>query len=249
MTFILDAIAILIVGAVIIWLIRLAVRLLAAFALAVACLGLALLAGGLAGFCTQLIAQHFQGVDPAVASTLVGVVAFVGTLALMVRRIWRPREGGDEIVGPSTPISDRVYAPPPIPVEEPVAPEKDRAVRNAWGRVLDLLPGETSRLRHARSSCARLLKLAEGDVLDMGLLDAATFVRRNIPTLVDSVVKLWDEASNGERIAYAEELASDLERLAERSKTELARYRQTLRDNHNIIRTHVANRTAENKEL
>lgn len=249
MTFIAEAIVILVAGVLVICLIRLAVRILAAIAVMLACLGLALLAGGLAGFCTQLIAEHFGGANPAIASTLVGIGTFVGALALMVRMILRRQDNGIDFGEPSTSKIASAAASPAIPVEEPLAPESDLAVRTAWGRALDLIPADTSRLRSARASCARLLRLAEGNVMDADLLDCATFVRRSVPGLVGSAAALWDDADHAERDELAAGLVSDLERLAERSQAEVARHRQTLRDNHHIIRTHVANRTSTERDL
>lgn len=235
--FIVEAFFILLLVALVIGLIRVLLRALVAAAYIGARLCLATLGGVLAGFSAQAIAQHYRASEPELTGLLIGILVCAGIIAWLFRKPQRPFDGAVLSTEGSVAGTDAKSA------EEPQLPEIELAVRVAWDRAVELVPSERRRLLTARASCARLLRLAQGNVMDSGLIDCAALVRRNVPALVDHVAALWDDADQAERAELAAELVSDLEKLAQRSKVDVDRQRQALRNNLTIVRTHVANRT------
>lgn len=253
LAFLFEGLLILAALALVIGLVRLVMRLLGMLALLAAGVSVALGGAIVAGFAAQTVIGRSGGADPDLAGTAIGVLVFAGLLVLLVPRLVRhfgePRAAALPAAG-TVPQSSAAAPTPAVPADglapqtsaQPQGREDDPGVHIAWEKVLTLVPAEAPRLLAARASCARLLKLAEGNISDLRLIDCGAHVRRNVPALVEHVTALWDSAGQAERAEMSSGLVEDLEKLARRSDTEFDRHRQMLRDNLQILRRHVANR-------
>lgn len=127
--------------------------------------------------------------------------------------------------------------------EQPaLPPERDPAVTQAWDSALALAPRDRERIAAARSACARLTELAEGEGGNPELIDCAVFVRRNVPELVATTQAVILDADAGEKAGLVEGLVADLVAIGQRASAEVRRAGSPMRDKHAALRAHVARR-------
>jgi hypothetical protein len=129
-------------------------------------------------------------------------------------------------------------------VEDPIEPEADPRVAEAWKIAGELAPEYAKRLSLARRSCSRVLELAVEDAVEWSVVDCSTFISRTVPEAVSTAAALIKDAAPSERRCLADELVVDLERIAQRAQEEIDSRRRQLRNSWNIVRTHIASRTS-----
>lgn len=203
----------------------------AAVMAAAAALAMAALAGGAAAMLITSIAQTAGMAQPGLAGSAAGIIVFLLVAALLLRRLFGTRRG-------------RVQAASEARETVPLPAERDAAVRGAWDRAQHLVPrAALAQVASARADCAVLLDMAEGDALDIAVIDLAALVRRNVPALVQQVDALWRNAPRAEQDEQARGLADDLISLGAAARPFVARNRENLRDRLAAIRNHVAAQT------
>ncbi len=184
---------------------------------------MALAAAGGLGIAASNAASAWGWGETGIFGTLVGLGSFCAFALFGFRR--RRRAG-----------TDGSLDKPAVP------PERDPAVTQAWDSALALAPRDRERIGAARSACARLTELAEGEGGNPELIDCAVFVRRNVPELVSTTQAVIVDADAGEKAGLVEALVADLVAIGQRAAVEVKRAGSPLRDKHAALRAHVARR-------
>lgn len=220
------------IGALIVLAVMVAVfSVIAAVLAAAAALAVAALAGGAAAMLITSIAQTAGMAEYGLAGGAAGLTVFLLSAALLLQRMFGARRGADQ-------SASDVRETVPLPVE------RDAAVRGAWDRASHLVPkAAVAQVVSARADCAALLDMADGDALDIAVIDLAALVRRNVPALVQQVDALWRDAPRAEQAELAQGLAEDLISLGTAARPFVARNRERLHDQLAATRNHVAVQT------
>lgn len=193
---------------------------------------------GLGGIGGAVVASEFTPLDPGLIGLLTALFLFVVTLATLpmagraagstgVPRVGRRRERETRRA------AERGAARPGA--VDPLARAWDAAARRAdWAQ---------SRIAVARTSCERLLRLADERPLDTHAAEWAGVVRRRVPELVASCLQECDRATPAERETHLEHLVEALEKIggeADRRRTRLLDQATPF----GVQRTYVDQRTA-----
>jgi hypothetical protein len=184
---------------------------------------MALAAAGGLGIAASHAASAWGWGDADIFGTLVGLSSFCAFALFGFRR--RRRSGKEE-----------------SPEQPSVPPERDPALTQAWNSALALAPRDGERIVAARSACARLTELTEGEHGNPELIDCAVFVRRNVPELVATTQAVIVDADEAEKAELVEGLVADLVAIGQRAAAEMKRAGSPLRDKHTALRAHVARR-------
>lgn len=238
-------ILVLIIG-IVIAIVQWVIRALAALAVLAGVVAGAVGLGLVAGLLASVLAEANEAHDPSAIGSITGILVAMATLGFAIA--WWTRHTG---IGPGLPertVSVRTEADvePALPPPPPLV-ESDPAVRAAWDKAADLLPQRPRALGRARGDCAELLALAEDPAtgLDVGLIDAAAHIRKQVPELVKFTADLWPLLGEQARIEHGAQLLASLDLLAGRARAERDRYRERLEERLAAVHAHIAARAAE----
>lgn len=95
----------------------------------------------------------------------------------------------------------------------------------------------------ARTSCARLLAIADGDPLATDAVDWANVVRRRVPDLVAACMEECRDATPVERRRNLDDLVDSLEKIGAEAERRRDRFRDGRVSPFTVQRTYVDQRT------
>lgn len=189
---------------------------------------------GLGGIGGAVVASEFTPLDPGLIGLLTALFLFVVTLATLPMAGRAAGSTGVPRVGRRRERETRRAAARPAHTDS-LARAWDAAARRAdWAQ---------SRIAVARTSCERLLRLADERPLDTHAAEWAGVVRRRVPELVASCLEECDRATAAERETHLEHLVEALEKIggeADRRRTRLLDQATPF----GVQRTYVDQRTA-----
>lgn len=113
----------------------------------------------------------------------------------------------------------------------------------AWTTTAAEADWAVSRVAAARTSCARLLAIAETDPLATDAVDWANVIRRRVPDLVTACMDECREATPAERRRTLEDLVESLEKIGAEAERRRDRFRDSRVSPFNVQRTYVDQRT------
>ncbi len=113
----------------------------------------------------------------------------------------------------------------------------------AWTLTATEADWAVSRVAAARTSCARLLAVADGDPLATDAVDWANVIRRRVPDLVAACMDECRDATASERRRNLEDLVDSLEKIGAEAERRRDRFRETRPSAFNVQRTYVDQRT------
>lgn len=113
----------------------------------------------------------------------------------------------------------------------------------AWTEVASEADWAVSRIAAARTSCARLLAIADADPLAADAVDWANVVRRRVPDLVAACMSECAEATPSERRRNLEDLIESLEKIGAEADRRRDRHRGAQVSPFQVQRTYVDQRT------
>ena len=204
--------------------------------------------GVLAATVGSALAQTAELSQPDLVGVPVGVLVFAGCILHMTRKPL-----ADETYATYQAAIARLDVPPAHPVAAP-APlissgpaENDPAVKRAWDRAFEIASADRGRLTAARQDCAALLDAAEKGTLDLGVIDLAVMVKRNVPALVAKVEELrklgrasYNSAEDQELV---DGLVDDLGRIGGAARRSLDAHADNLNQDLEVLRSHIRART------
>lgn len=113
----------------------------------------------------------------------------------------------------------------------------------AWTRTASEADWAVSRIAAARTSCARLLAIADADPLATDAVDWANVIRRRVPDLVAACMDECADATPVERRRNLDDLVESLERIGAEAERRRDRFRDGRVSAFNVQRTYVDQRT------
>lgn len=113
----------------------------------------------------------------------------------------------------------------------------------AWSRAAGEADWAVSRIAAARTSCTRLLAIADADPLAADAVDWANVVRRRVPDLVDACLGECADATPSERRRNLEDLVESLEKIGAEADRRRDRHRGGQVSAFEVQRTYVDQRT------
>ncbi|ODP35994.1 hypothetical protein [Sphingomonas turrisvirgatae] len=113
----------------------------------------------------------------------------------------------------------------------------------AWSDVAGEADWAASRIAAARTSCSRLLAIADADPLATDAVDWANVVRRRVPDLVAACMAESADATPSERRRNLEDLIESLEKIGAEADRRRDRHRGTQVTPFQVQRTYVDQRT------
>ncbi|MBX3595807.1 hypothetical protein [Sphingomonas sp.] len=115
----------------------------------------------------------------------------------------------------------------------------------AWTRAAHEADWAVSRIATARSSCARLIALADADPLAADAVDWANVVRRRVPDLVAACLDECADATPAERRSNLEDLVDSLEKIGAEAERRRDRFRGAKVSAFHVQRAYVDARTRQ----
>ncbi|QDX26841.1 hypothetical protein FPZ54_13050 [Sphingomonas suaedae] len=116
-------------------------------------------------------------------------------------------------------------------------------LETAWTLTATEADWAVSRVAAARTSCARLLAIADANPLATDAVDWANVIRRRVPDLVAACMDECEQATPGERRSNLEDLVESLEKIGAEAERRRDRFRDTRPSAFNVQRTYVDQRT------
>ncbi len=113
----------------------------------------------------------------------------------------------------------------------------------AWVAVAADADWAASRIAAARTSCMRLIAIAEAEPLATDAVDWANVVRRRVPDLVAACMAECADATPGERRGNLEDLVESLEKIGAEADRRRDRFRNARVSPFTVQRTYVDQRT------
>lgn len=113
----------------------------------------------------------------------------------------------------------------------------------AWARAAAEADWAVSRVAAARTSCARLLSIADADPLATDAVDWANVIRRRVPDLVAACMDECADATPVERRRNLDDLVDSLEKIGAEAERRRDRFRGGRVSAFSIQRTYVDQRT------
>lgn len=113
----------------------------------------------------------------------------------------------------------------------------------AWTRAAAEADWAVSRVATARTSCARLLAIADADPLATDAVDWANVVRRRVPDLVAACMDECRDATPVERRRNLDDLIDSLEKIGAEAERRRDRFRDGRVSPFTVQRTYVDQRT------
>lgn len=116
-------------------------------------------------------------------------------------------------------------------------------LEKAWMVAGEQADWAVSRVATARTSCQRLIEVADADPLATDAVDWANVVRRRVPDLVLACMEENREATHVERRRNLDDLVESLEKIGAEAERRRDRYRDGRVSAFNVQRTYVDQRT------
>lgn len=116
-------------------------------------------------------------------------------------------------------------------------------LEQAWASAAGEADWAVSRIAAARTSCTRLLAIADADPLAADAVDWANVVRRRVPDLVAACAAECADATPQERRRNLEDLVESLERIGAEADRRRDRHRGNRISPFEVQRTYVEQRT------
>ena len=113
----------------------------------------------------------------------------------------------------------------------------------AWQRAAEEADWAVSRVAAARTSCARLVEIADADPLATDAIDWANVVRRRVPDLVVACFDECAQATPAERRRHLDDLVESLEKIAAEAERRRDRFRKSSVTPFAVQRAYVDQRT------
>ncbi len=113
----------------------------------------------------------------------------------------------------------------------------------AWTLTASEADWAVSRVAAARTSCARLLAIADNDPLATDAVDWANVIRRRVPDLVAACLDESRDATASEKRRNLDDLVESLEKIAAEAERRRDRFRDARPSAFNVQRTYVDQRT------
>ena len=113
----------------------------------------------------------------------------------------------------------------------------------AWAAAAGEADWAVSRIAAARTSCARLIAIAEAEPLATDAVDWANVVRRRVPDLVRACQDECRDATGAERRRNLEDLIESLEKIGAEADRRRDRFREARVSPFTVQRTYVEQRT------
>lgn len=113
----------------------------------------------------------------------------------------------------------------------------------AWSAAAAEADWAVSRIAAARTSCVRLLAIAEVEPLATDAVDWANVVRRRVPDLVSACISECVDATSSERRRNLEDLVESLEKIGAEADRRRDRHRGNRVSPFEVQRTYVEQRT------
>lgn len=188
----------------------------------------------------MLASSLFDGGDDG---TAMGVICGFILLPFILKAVWALR-------GPivyQLPFGADCDGSPSMARCRPETFDKDRGpepaddVEDAWTKALSLT-GEAP-LRDAQAACATLLATAVlSPTIDAGLIDAASFVRRHVPALVQETNDVCELGGEEACTKAREDLKSRLLEIGEMARRVIHDRKSRTRESLSLRHAHIANR-------
>lgn len=116
-------------------------------------------------------------------------------------------------------------------------------LEQSWVQVAEQADWAVSRIAAARTSCTRLIVIADADPLAADAVDWANVVRRRVPDLVAACASECADATPSERRRNLEDLVESLEKIGAEADRRRDRYRGNRVSPFEVQRTYVDQRT------
>lgn len=116
-------------------------------------------------------------------------------------------------------------------------------LEGAWAAAAGEADWAVSRIAAARTSCTRLLALADAEPLAADAVDWANVVRRRVPDLVAACLDECRDATQAERRRNLEDLVESLEKIGAEAERRRDRFREAQVSPFAVQRTYVEQRT------
>lgn len=113
----------------------------------------------------------------------------------------------------------------------------------AWTRAASEADWAVSRIAASRTSCARLLAVADADPLATDAVDWANVIRRRVPDLVAACMDECADATPVERRRNLDDLVDSLEKIGAEAERRRDRFRDGRVSAFTVQRTYVDQRT------
>ncbi len=113
----------------------------------------------------------------------------------------------------------------------------------AWATAAGEADWAVSRVAAARTSCARLVAIADAEPLATDAVDWANVIRRRVPDLVAACMAECADATPGERRRTLEDLVESLEKIGAEAERRRDRFRDSRVSPFHVQRTYVDQRT------
>lgn len=113
----------------------------------------------------------------------------------------------------------------------------------AWALAAERADWAVSRIAAARTSCARLLAIAEADPLATDAVDWANVIRRRVPDLVAACLTECEHATPSEQRSNLEDLVESLEKIGAEADRRRSRLLEAGASPFKVQRTYVDQRT------
>ncbi len=113
----------------------------------------------------------------------------------------------------------------------------------AWTRAASEADWAVSRVAAARTSCTRLLAIADADALATDAVDWANVIRRRVPDLVAACMDECADATPAEHRRNLDDLVESLEKIGAEAERRRDRFRDGRVSAFNVQRTYVDQRT------
>lgn len=199
------------------------------------------MAVALAIFTSLFLASSFF--DGGEEGTTMGVVCGIILLPFILKAIWSLR--GPVVhrpsVGARSDDSHKVAHCQPDDIERDREPEPANDLDDAWTKAVTLT-GEAA-LRDAQAACAKLLASADSSpTIDAGLIDAASFVRRQVPALVQETDTFCTVADEGAYTRARLDLVSRLFEIGKMAREVVQERNSRARESLSLRHAHIASR-------
>ncbi|WP_423605857.1 hypothetical protein [Sphingomonas sp. MS122] len=116
-------------------------------------------------------------------------------------------------------------------------------LEGAWAAAAGEADWAVNRIAAARTSCARLIAIADAEPLAADAVDWANVVRRRVPDLVAACLDECREATAAERRRNLEDLVESLEKIGAEAERRRDRFREARVSPFAVQRTYVEQRT------